>query len=301
MRRIIAGMAGGRPVAHLTTPVVAVAEQLPHWATLVRAPNPGPMTLDGTGTWVMRADADRPAVVVDPGPAHEPHLRAVAGYGPVDAVLVTHGHPDHTEGLDRFRELTGAAVVTPAAGSAIDLAGLGVTALPTPGHTADSVCYLVECDGQRALLTGDTVLGRGTTVVAWPDGDLGDYLASLELLTHYPGVPALPGHGPPLVDCADAAASYLRHRRARLEQVRAAVAAGATTPAEVVARAYPDVTLELREAAQWSARAQLAYLGREDPPASPGREDPPVAPGSRIAEPPAGMESPDAPESLDSL
>ncbi len=263
-------MAGSHPVARVTTPVVAVTHQLPGWATLVRAPNPSPMTLDGTNTWVLRPAPDRPAVVVDPGPAQEEHLHAAAAGG-VAAVLVTHSHPDHVEGLERFRELTGAPVVTPPAGQPTGLAGLEVTAVPTPGHTADSVCYLVAAGGESAVLTGDTILGRGTTVVAWPDGDLGDYLASLRLLERFQGLPVLPGHGPALVDCAAAASYYLAHRRARLEQVRAALAAGATTPAAVVDRVYPDITPDLRQAAEWSARAQLAYLA--EPPA--GRESPP--------------------------
>ncbi|GAB3855916.1 hypothetical protein GCM10029963_51420 [Micromonospora andamanensis] len=121
----------------------------------------------------------------------------------------------------------------------------------------------MERDGQRVVLTGDTILGRGTTVVAHPDGHLGDYLASLELLSTYRGIPALPGHGPALADCAAAADYYLAHRRARLDQVRTALDAGARTPAEVVAAVYADVDRSLWWAAEWSVRAQLEYLGRE--------------------------------------
>jgi glyoxylase-like metal-dependent hydrolase (beta-lactamase superfamily II) len=267
-------MAGSDPVAHVTAPVVAVTERLPGWATLVRAPNPSPMTLDGTNTWVLRSGADEPALVVDPGPALEAHLRAVADTaGTVAGVLVTHSHPDHVEGLERFCELTRAPVVTPPAGEPTDLAGLRVTVVDTPGHTADSVCFLVEAGGAAAVLTGDTVLGRGTTVVAWPDGDLGDYLDSLQRLQRFVGLPVLPGHGPALTDCAAAASYYLTHRRARLKQVAAAVASGATTPAAVVEQVYHDITPDLREAAEWSVRAQLAYLEqstdrRESPPGS---------------------------------
>lgn len=244
-------------------------QPVPAWAGLVRAANPGPMTLDGTNSWVLRAAPDAPAVVVDPGPAEAAHLRALAARGPVAAVLVTHGHPDHVGGLAEFLALTGAPVRQLADGDPTELAGLRITALHTPGHTADSVCYLVEAGGQTAVLTGDTILGRGTSVVAWPDGDLGAYLASLRRLAELAGVPVLPGHGPVLPDCAAVAGAYLAHRRERLAQVEAALAAGATTPADVVARVYADVDPALRQAAEWTVRAQLAFLrGRRE--SSPG-------------------------------
>ncbi|MEH0841428.1 MBL fold metallo-hydrolase [Micromonospora sp. CPCC 205711] len=260
---------------HVTGPAAALADGLPGWVTLLRAPNPGPMTLDGTNTWVLRAPGAEHAVVVDPGPAHEEHLARIAAHGPVGSVLITHGHPDHTEGATRLHELLGGAPVlaadpahTVGAGpltpqAALDAAGLTLRLLPTPGHTADSVCFLAERGDERVVLTGDTILGRGTTVVAHPDGHLGDYLTSLELLATYRGIPALPGHGPALADCGAAAEFYLAHRRARLDQVRAAVAEGATTAPEVVARVYADVDRSLWWAAEWSVRAQLEYLGVE--------------------------------------
>ncbi|MFI5837187.1 MBL fold metallo-hydrolase [Micromonospora sp. NPDC051300] len=263
---------GGR----VTGAAGALAEELPGWVSLLRAPNPGPMTLDGTNTWVLRAGPDAPAVVIDPGPADEGHLAAIAAHGPVGLVLITHGHPDHTEGVPRLGELLGGVPVRAAdpahtvggapltAGTPLD-AGLDVRLVPTPGHTADSVCFLVEHEGERVVLTGDTILGRGTTVVAHPDGHLGNYLSSLELLAAYRGIRALPGHGPALADCGAAAEFYLAHRRARLDQVRAAVAAGATTAPEVVAVVYADVDRSLWWAAEWSVRAQLEHLGVEQP------------------------------------
>lgn len=266
-------MAGaGTGPAHLTVPAAALADQLPSWAALVRAHNPGPMTLEGTNTWVLRAVPGEPAVVVDPGPLDEDHLAAVAAYAPIGAVLLTHGHADHIDGVARLVELTGAVVATvgqPASpGAGLDIAGLGapgldIRAIATPGHTADSVSYLVQADDEQAVLTGDTILGRGTTVVAWPDGDLGDYLASLERLAALGSIPALPGHGPALADCAAAARFYLAHRHARLDQVRAARAAGAASPAEVVEAVYADVDRALWFAAEWSVRAQLAFLDEE--------------------------------------
>jgi glyoxylase-like metal-dependent hydrolase (beta-lactamase superfamily II) len=241
-------------VGHVTAPAAALADRLPGWVTLVRAPNPGPMTLDGTNTWVLRAPGAERSVVIDPGPLDEGHLRAVADTGPVGAVLATHGHPDHVEGLARFVEISGPGG---------DTGDLRVTHVVTPGHTADSVCYLVEAEGERVIFTGDTILGRGTTVVAWPDGDLGDYLASLETLSEYHGVAALPGHGPALADCGAAARFYLAHRRARLDQVRQAISDGARSAQEVVAKVYADVDPSLWPAAEWSVRAQLAYLGHD--------------------------------------
>ena len=261
---------GGR----VTGAAGALADELPGWVTLLRAPNPGPMTLDGTNTWVLRAAPGEPAVVIDPGPADEEHLAAIAGHGPVGFVLITHGHPDHTEGAPRLSELLGGAHVLAAdpahtiggerltdPGEHFGGFGLEIRLLNTPGHTADSVCFLIEQGDERVVLTGDTILGRGTTVVAHPDGHLGDYLSSLELLSTYRGIPALPGHGPALADCGAAADFYLAHRRARLDQVRAAVAAGATTAREVVETVYADVDRSLWWAAEWSVRAQLGYLG----------------------------------------
>jgi glyoxylase-like metal-dependent hydrolase (beta-lactamase superfamily II) len=119
----------------------------------------------------------------------------------------------------------------------------------------------VSCGDERVILTGDTVLGAGTTVVMWPDGDLGAYLASLERLRDLgAGLPVLPGHGPALADCAAAAEFYLAHRRARLDQVRAALADGATDVDAVLARVYPDIAADVRPAAELTVRAQLGYL-----------------------------------------
>ncbi len=258
-------MAGVGP-PHLTVPAAALADQLPSWAELVRAPNPGPFTLDGTNTWVLRGPGADEAVVVDPGPRDEGHLRAVAEHRPVRLLMATHGHADHVDGLDRMRELCPDAEL-PAYRDGLELIGGGLLfrLVATPGHTADSYCLIVSLpDGsQPAVLTGDTILGRGTTVVAWPDGDLAAYLASLRQIAGLGSIPALPGHGPPLADCGAAARFYLAHRKARLDQVRAAVAAGARTAADVVATAYQDVDPALRPAAEMSARAQLDYLDRE--------------------------------------
>ncbi|HEX2355597.1 MAG TPA: MBL fold metallo-hydrolase [Micromonosporaceae bacterium] len=279
-------MTGTGGPAHVTAPVAALADQLPAWVVLVRADNPGPMTLEGTNTWVLTTP-EGAAAVVDPGPDDPDHLAAVARPGTVSLILLTHGHPDHRDGAARLAGSTGANVhsIDPAKchgpdawplepGLVLDWGGFDISVLATPGHTADSVCFLAERDGEGVILTGDTILGRGTAVVAWPDGDLGDYLASLELLTAYQDVAALPGHGPALADCAAAARFYLAHRRARLEQVRSMVAAGVTAPAEVVERVYAEVDRSLWPAAERSVSAQLAYLERESDPGAGGLDRP---------------------------
>ncbi len=252
----------------------AAVDRLPDGVSLLRAPNPGPMTLDGTNTWVLRAAATGAAVVIDPGPLDDRHLTDIAGQVPVTAILVTHGHHDHVAGAAELsRRLGGVPVYAADPAHCVDaapltpgvrtVAGLEIEVLATPGHTADSVCFLAA----GAVFSGDTILGRGTTVVAWPDGDLGAYLDSVERLTAYDRM-LLPGHGPAQPDCAAVAHAYLAHRRERLAQVRAAVAAGADTPEAVVDTVYPDIDPGVRFAAEWSARAQLEYLRRESQPGS---------------------------------
>ena len=236
-------------------------------AGVVLAPNPGPMTLDGTNTWVLRAPGATGCLVVDPGPLVEEHLAEVAALGPVEQVLLTHGHADHSEGARRFAELTGAPVraLDPAMrlgdeglgeGDVVVGGGLELRVWATPGHSSDSLSFLLD----DAVLTGDTVLGRGTTVVAHPDGVLTDYLASLRRLAEVGELTVLPGHGPELPDAGAAAERYLAHRAQRLEQVRAAVAEGATTAEQVVERVYADVDRALWPAATLSVLAQLDHL-----------------------------------------
>jgi glyoxylase-like metal-dependent hydrolase (beta-lactamase superfamily II) len=245
----------------------AALNGLPAWVTLLRAPNPGPMTLDGTNTWVLRAPGEQYAVVIDPGPLHEEHLTRIAGHGPVRFILVTHRHHDHVEGAARLAELCGGVPVfatDPEFGippdSEMKTDGLNIEVLDTPGHTMDSVCFLADYGKDRAMFTGDTILGRGSTVVAAPDGSLGAYLESLEKIAGYPGVLMLPGHGPAQPDVAVLARQYLEHRRERLAQVEAAMAAGADSPQKVVDLVYPDIEPAVRFAAEFSAAAQLDYL-----------------------------------------
>lgn len=247
-------------------------------AVNVLAPNPSAMTLDGTNTWLVSEPDSAVAVVVDPGPLDEGHLRHVVDTAEragkrVALTLLTHGHPDHAAGAARFAELTGTKVraLDPAlrlgdeglgAGDVVEAGGLELRVVATPGHTADSLSFHLPAD--RAVLTGDTVLGRGTTVVAHPDGRLGDYLDSLRRLrslTVDDGVhTVLPGHGPVLEDAQGAVEYYLAHRAHRLAQVETAVENGFRAPSEIVAHVYADVDRTLWPAAELSVRAQLDYL-----------------------------------------
>ncbi|MFF0834138.1 MULTISPECIES: MBL fold metallo-hydrolase [unclassified Streptomyces] len=247
-------------------------------AVNVLAPNASAMTLDGTNTWIVAEPDCDLAVVIDPGPLDDGHLGAVVDTAEkagkrIALTLLTHGHPDHAEGAARFAELTRTRVraLDPAlrlgdeglaAGDVIAVGGLELRVVPTPGHTADSLCFHLPAD--RAVLTGDTVLGRGTTVVAHPDGRLGDYLDSLRRLrslTVDDGVhTVLPGHGPVLEDAQGAVEFYLAHRAHRLAQVETAVEDGYRTAAQVVARVYADVDRSLWPAAELSVRAQMDYL-----------------------------------------
>ncbi len=247
-------------------------------ALCVLCPNPGPMTLDGTNTWVLLEPGSTDAVVIDPGPLDEGHLQAVvqavaARGARVAQTILTHGHADHAEGAGRFAELTGAPTRAVGRGhddlgdgDVVTAGGLELRVVATPGHTSDSLSFALAAD--HALLTGDTVLGRGTTVVAHPDGELAAYLASLERIAHLTGdgevTAILPGHGPVVPDAAAMVAFYRTHRAERLEQVRQALVDGASTAPDVVQavveRVYADVPREVWPAAAMSVAAQLEYL-----------------------------------------
>ena len=270
-------------------------------ATCVLAPNPSPMTLDGTNTWLLTDGSS--ALVVDPGPDDAGHLDAVEEAldgARVSQVLLTHGHPDHSEAAVALARRLGAPVLAldPAHrlgsegvvdGDVLAAGDLTVEVVATPGHTGDSLSFrLVE---DAALLTGDTVLGRGSTVVAHPDGRLGDYLASLHRLRSLAESTSaevvLPGHGPALDAPVDVVTAYLAHREERLDQVRASLdrlgvrasAASAAIDAgpgvdwwhsrehvepdvadQVVADVYAEVPRAVWPAARLSVLAQLAYL-----------------------------------------
>lgn len=272
------------------TPTGSAPAQPPTWALLVRAANPGPMTLDGTNTWVLRSREPACTLVVDPGPDDTGHLDAVAaaataGGARVRGIVVTHGHHDHVDGVPGLRDRTGAPLLARAHGAEFTVGNLRMRVLGTPGHTADSVCLLVRQlvapepalvgggpawpgRDQPVLVCGDTVLGRGTSVIAWPDGDLGAYLDSLDLLATLAADGAftrlLPGHGPVLDGPVGVLAAYRRHRLERIEQVRAALISGAGTAEQVVDLVYPEIDPDqapvLHGAAVRTAQATIDYL-----------------------------------------
>ena len=248
-------------------------------ARCVLAPNPDMMTLDGTNTWVLREPGAPRSVVVDPGPEMTEHLDAVAEVaGDVAVVLLTHGHLDHSEAARSFAERMrcGVRALDPRQrlgdeglgdGDVVAVDGLELHVVATPGHTSDSLSFVLP--QEHAVLTGDTVLGRGTTVVAHPDGKLGAYLDSLQRLHALAEAREVtsvwPGHGPVITDALGALDFYLAHRRERLAQVEAALRdlhapAGEDVARAVVERVYADVDPVLWGAAELSVRAQIDYL-----------------------------------------
>lgn len=258
--------------ASLTHPAYGRLRPVTETASVLLADNPGLMTLEGTNTWVLRGPGSDEVVIVDPGPDDDEHIARIAGLSRIALVLISHRHDDHTDGIDKLVELTGAPVRSvgsgflrglsgpPTDGEVIEAAGLTITVLATPGHTADSLSFVLD----DAVLTADTVLGRGTTVIDTEDGSLADYLESLHRLRGLGRRTVLPGHGPDLPDLEAAASGYLAHREQRLQQVRSALRelGDDATARQIVEHVYLDVDEELWTAAESSVRAQLDYLRR---------------------------------------
>jgi glyoxylase-like metal-dependent hydrolase (beta-lactamase superfamily II) len=254
----------------MTHPAYGVLRPVTESASVLLCHNPGPLTLDGTNTWVLRAPGSDEMVVVDPGPDDAEHIGRLAGLGPIPLVLISHRHGDHTDGIDALVDATGATVRSVGSGvlrgmggylvdgEVIEAAGLRIRVLATPGHTADSLSFVLD----DAVLTADTVLGRGTAVIDDEDGSLADYLNSLRRLRDLGSRTVLPGHGPELDDLAEVTEMYLAHRQQRLEQIRRAlvVLGDDATARQVVEHVYSDVDDSLWKAAESSVRAQLAYL-----------------------------------------
>lgn len=247
--------------------------------TRVLAPNPSPMTLDGTNTYLVGPPGHGAVVVVDPGPDDAEHLTAVEAAlaerdAGVAAVVVTHHHVDHAEAARPWAQRFGVEVHAPtrevasphgrllADGDTVAIGGEQLTVVATPGHTRDHLALRAPTG---ALLTGDHVLGRGTSVVAYPDGDLAAYLDSLRRVLALGPDALYPGHGPALTrDPAAVLRYYAEHRRFRERQLLDALRAGPATPAELVARVYAEVDRRLWPAAEASTRAALEMLAAEE-------------------------------------
>lgn len=254
----------------MTHPAYGVLRPVTASASVLLCDNPGMMTLDGTNTWVLRGPRSDEMVIVDPGPDEDDHIERIAALGKIGLVLISHKHGDHTDGIDKLVDRTGAVVRAVGSGflrglggplvdgEVIEAAGLRIKVMATPGHTADSLSFLVD----DAVLTADTVLGRGTTVIDDEDGSLAAYLESLRRLQGLGPRTVLPGHGPDLDDLAGIATAYLAHREERLDQVRAAlrVLGADATVKQVVAHVYTDVDEKLWPVAEKSTQAQLDYL-----------------------------------------
>lgn len=251
-------------------PAYGLLRPVTETASVLLCNNPGLMTLDGTNTWVLRGPGSDELVIVDPGPDDDEHIAKVAELGRIALVLISHKHEDHTGGIDKIVERTGAVVRSVGSGflrglggpltdgEVIDAAGVRITVMATPGHTVDSLSFVLE----DAVLTADTVLGCGTTVIDTEDGSLRDYLESLHRLQGLGRRTVLPGHGPDLGDLEAVTAMYLAHRQERLDQVRAALRelGDEASARQVVEHVYTDVDEKLWDAAEKSVQAQLDYL-----------------------------------------
>lgn len=252
---------------------LAVVEDLDEFATRVLAPNPSPMTLDGTNTYVLGVSGTGEVVVVDPGPDDPDHLARVSTVvsqrdAEVRAVVLTHGHADHAEAAVPWARRFGCEVLAADAaglvgrvirdGDRIPVGGVEIQVVGTPGHTRDHVAFRIPTG---ALLTGDHVLGRGTTVIAHPDGDLGSYADSLRRVLDLGPDALFPGHGPVVVDDpAAVVAFHLAHRRYRAWQVALACKIVPVTAAQVVERLYPEASGVVSRAARATVDATLEWL-----------------------------------------
>ena len=222
------------------------------------APNPSPMTLDGTNTYVVGRD---PAVVIDPGPDDAGHIeairRAAEGRGGIGTVLLTHDDADHLAGVEPL----GIDPARPVDGETV----AGLTALATPGHAAEHLCFLAPDDGGLACFCGDLILGQGSTIVGPREfgGSLADYMESLRKLQQLELTVLYPGHGPEVTDPQAKIAEYIAHRQEREDRLIAALERGQRSRAALLAEVWEDVPKELRMPAGIAMEAHLEKLEDE--------------------------------------
>jgi glyoxylase-like metal-dependent hydrolase (beta-lactamase superfamily II) len=228
----------------------------------VVAPNPGPYTGPGTNTWII--EAGPVLAVIDPGPDDDGHLEALnkrIGDATVGVVLVTHSHPDHLPLAERFAAPHHASVRRYPElndGDVVRVGTLNITALYTPGHTNDHLAFLIAEDG--AVFTGDLILGQGSSMVTYPEGDVAAYLRSLDHLAALKPRILFPGHWDPVTDAMGKIEEYRKHRLEREAQVLAEVRGGRGTAAELTRRVYGELDDKLMMAAEMTMRAHLAKL-----------------------------------------
>jgi glyoxylase-like metal-dependent hydrolase (beta-lactamase superfamily II) len=237
------------------------------------ANNPGIMTGPGTNTYLVGVDE---IAVIDPGPADDAHLDAVAGCGGdrIRWILLTHTHPDHGPGAAGLKERTGAEILAFDSRDGIEVDGtLGdgdkvegtewrLTAVHTPGHASNHLCFLLE--EERCLFTGDHVMEGSTVVIKPPDGDMAAYLASLERVKAMRTAVLAPAHGHPIEQPQQVLAWYLEHRREREGAIAAALAeVGHATIDDLVAAVYTDVDPERHPIARHTVYAHLLKLAGE--------------------------------------
>ena len=248
--------------------------ELPPGVESVLAPNPSLMTGPGTSTYLI-SGTHGPSLVIDPGPLIEEHLQTVVRRAPftIEALLITHGHPDHMEGAARLRELSGAPILAwsregvPAAdqlladGEVIPLGNRSLLALHTPGHRFDHLSFMLQ--ESRAVFAGDLVAGSGTVVIAPPEGNLAQYMTSLQRLLDLDPQVILPAHGPLIADPRALLLQYIAHRQEREEQVLAGLASAPATVETLVKSIYADVDPQLHPMAALSLTSHLYKLEGE--------------------------------------
>ena len=226
----------------------------------IRADNPSPMTLDGTRTYVVGTAR---VAIIDPGPRLPAHLHAVAqavGDAAQATILVTHAHPDHDAGAPTLAAQLRAEIARPGNGHSIDTDAGELLTLATPGHTPDHVAFFLAA--QRALFCGDLMTGgMDTALVSLPEGNLGDYLQSLERIRALDPAVIYPAHGPAFEEPQITIDRYLRHRMERIEQVVVALGEEPGTAEALVDRVYgTQLDRRLRRYAESAVEAYLAYL-----------------------------------------
>ncbi|MFT3731461.1 MAG: MBL fold metallo-hydrolase [Hyphomicrobium sp.] len=253
------------------------------------APNPSPLTHRGTNTYLVGSTS---LAVIDAGPESDEHLSAIlkaAGSRPITHIISTHAHRDHVDGIAKLQAATGAVTVayprdpdasrvalenSPSGryfvdydyapdiaaygGDTIEGADWALTAIHTPGHAPDHLCFALE--GRRVVFSGDHVMAWNTTVIAPPEGRMADYQASLEILLDRNDDVFLPGHGDRLNDPQRTVRAYLLHRNWREKSVLDALTSGATTIRRIVPQVYRDLAPQLIPAATLSVQAHVEYL-----------------------------------------